>query len=49
VVTSILIFAWPAVWFTLLIYVIGRQFIPEGDTVPTWLLLLITVFGAGLN
>lgn len=29
-------FAWPAVWYTLLIYVIGRQFIPEGGKTPTW-------------
>lgn len=43
----ILMFAWPAVWFTLLIYVFGRQFIPEGGLTPTWLLLLITVLGTG--
>lgn len=40
-------FAWPALWFTFLIYVIGRQFIPTGQTVPTWLLLTITVLGTG--
>jgi membrane protease YdiL (CAAX protease family) len=40
-------FAWPAVWFTLLIYAIGRQFIPENSTTPTWLLLLVIVLGTG--
>lgn len=45
--TIILMFAWPAVWFTLLIYVIGREFIPDGGTTPTWLLLSITVLGTG--
>jgi membrane protease YdiL (CAAX protease family) len=45
--TILLMFAWPAVWFTLLIYVIGRQFIPEGSTTPTWLLLLVIVLGTG--
>ena len=43
----LLMFAWPAAWFTLLIYVIGRQFISEGSTSPTWLLLLVTVLGTG--
>lgn len=45
--TIILMFAWPAIWFTLLIYVIGRQLVPEGGTTPTWLLMLITVLGTG--
>jgi len=40
-------FAWPAVWFTLLIYVVGRQFIPIGGTTPTWLRLLVIVLGTG--
>jgi membrane protease YdiL (CAAX protease family) len=43
----VLMFAWPAAWFTLLIYVVGRQFIPEGGTTPTWLRLLIVVLGTG--
>ena len=43
----ILMFAWPAAWFTLLIYVVGRQFIPAGGTTPTWLRLLIIVLGTG--
>lgn len=45
--TIVLMFAWPAAWFTLLIYVVGRQFIPEGGTTPTWLRLLIVVLGTG--
>lgn len=45
--TIVLMFAWPAVWFTLLIYGIGRQFIPEGGTTSTWVLLMITVLGTG--
>lgn len=45
--TIILMFIWPAAWFTFLIYVIGRQFVPEGGTTPTWLLLLVTVLGTG--
>ena len=40
-------FAWPAAWFTLLIYVIGPQLVAEPDTTPTWLLLLIIVLGTG--
>jgi len=38
-------FAWPAAWYTVLIYVVGRQFIPAGGTTPTWLRLLIIVLG----
>jgi membrane protease YdiL (CAAX protease family) len=45
--TTILMFAWPAAWYTLLIYVIGRQFILEGGKTPTWVLLTITVLGTG--
>jgi len=45
--TILLMFTWPAVWFTLLIYGIGRQFISENGTTPTWVLLLITVLGTG--
>ena len=45
--TIVLMFAWPAVWFTLLIYVVGQQFIPVGGTTPTWLQLLIIVLGTG--
>jgi len=45
--TTIAMFAWPAVWYTILIYVVGRQFIPENGVAPTWLFLLIIVFGTG--
>lgn len=45
--TIILMFAWPAAWFTFLIYVVGRQLIPEGGTTPTWLRLLVIVLGTG--
>jgi membrane protease YdiL (CAAX protease family) len=43
----VLMFAWPAIWYTLLIYVFGRPFIPDGSTAPTWFLLLVTVLGSG--
>ena len=43
----ILMFAWPAAWFTVLIYGIGRQFIPDGGSTPTWMLLLVIVLGTG--
>lgn len=45
--TILLMFAWPAAWYTVLIYVVGRQFIPAGGTTPTWLRLLIIVLGSG--
>lgn len=40
-------FAWPALWFSFLIYVVGKMFLPEGGTTPTWLLMSITVLGTG--
>jgi membrane protease YdiL (CAAX protease family) len=40
-------FTWPAVWFSFLIYVVGRQFIPEGGVTPTWVLLTVIVLGTG--
>jgi membrane protease YdiL (CAAX protease family) len=43
----IFMFAWPAAWFTLLIYVLGRPFIPVDGTTPTWLRLGIIVLGTG--
>lgn len=43
----ILMFAWPAAWFTVLIYGIGRQFIPDGGSTPTWMRLLVIVLGTG--
>ena len=45
--TILLMFAWPALWFTFLIYVIGIQFIPAGGSAPTWLLLAIILLGTG--
>jgi len=45
--TIILMFAWPAFWFTFLIYVVGRQFIPARGTTPTWFLMAIIVLGTG--
>ena len=43
----LLMFAWPAIWFTFLIYILGQRFIPAGGKAPTWLLLTITVLGTG--
>jgi membrane protease YdiL (CAAX protease family) len=40
-------FSWPAVWFSFLIYIVGRQFIPEGGVTPTWVLLAVIVLGTG--
>ena len=43
----LLMFAWPAVWFSFLIYIVGRQFIPEGGVTPTWVFLAVIVLGTG--
>jgi membrane protease YdiL (CAAX protease family) len=40
-------FTWPAVWFTFLIYVVGKAIIPDGGTTPTWLLIAIIILGTG--
>ena len=40
-------FAWPAIWYTLLIYGLGRLFIPAGGTTPTWVFLAVIVLGSG--
>lgn len=45
--TILLMFAWPALWFTFLIYIVGRQFIPTDGTTPTWIIMGITVLGTG--
>lgn len=45
--TTILMFIWPAAWYTLLIYGLARPFMPEGGATPTWLLLTIMVLGSG--
>lgn len=44
---AVLMFAWPAVWYTLLVYVLGRVFIPETGSTPTWFLLLVIALGGG--
>jgi membrane protease YdiL (CAAX protease family) len=40
-------FSWPAAWFSFLIYIVGRQFIPEGGVTPTWILQAVIVLGTG--
>lgn len=40
-------FAWPALWYGLLIYGLGRLFIPLGGTTPTWLRLVMIALGGG--
>jgi len=40
-------FAWPAIWYTFLIYVVGRLFIPEEGTISTWYQLLVIALGGG--
>lgn len=45
--TTLLMFAWPAVWFTLLIYVIEQPLMPLGGTTPTWLVLITIILGTG--
>jgi membrane protease YdiL (CAAX protease family) len=47
VVMTILMFAWPAAWYTFLIYVLARPFVPDGGTTPTWILWMTIVLGAG--
>ena len=45
--TILLMFAWPAAWFTFLIYIVGKQFITESNTIPTWYFLTVIVLGTG--
>lgn len=40
-------FAWPAAWYSILIYGIGRQLFPSAGTTPSWLFLSIIVLGTG--
>ena len=47
ILITLWMFFWPALWFTFLIYFIGRQFTPENGITPTWLLLAITILGTG--
>jgi membrane protease YdiL (CAAX protease family) len=41
----LLMFAWPAAWYFILIYVIGVRFIPAGGGTPTWVMLAILALG----
>lgn len=43
----LLLFAWPAAWYMLLIHVLAQPFISHSGGIPTWLFLLIIVLGAG--
>lgn len=43
----LLLFAWPAAWYTILIYAIGRRFISAIGGIPTWVVLSIMVLGPG--
>lgn len=43
----LLLFAWPALWFTLLIYGSALYLIPAGSTTPTWITMLVIVLGNG--
>jgi membrane protease YdiL (CAAX protease family) len=45
--TTLFMFAWPAIWFTFIIYVVARQLIPEDGSTPTWVMFTITIFGSG--
>jgi len=43
----LLLFAWPIVWYTILIYAIGKQFVTATGIIPTWVVLSIMVLGPG--
>jgi uncharacterized protein len=43
--TILFMFAWPAVWYMLLIYFFARHINPAGTTTPTWLRMLILILG----
>jgi membrane protease YdiL (CAAX protease family) len=45
--TIVLMFLWPAAWFTLLIYGVLSRLVPKGGTTPTWMLLTIIILGTG--
>jgi len=45
--TILLMFVWPAIWYTVLIYGIGQFLIPDGGTTPTWLFILVILLGGG--
>ncbi len=41
----LLLFAWPLVWYSFLIYILARPFIPEGGLAPTWISLSVLALG----
>jgi len=43
----VLMFVWPAVWYTILIYGFGQLLISDEGTTPTWFLLLAMALGGG--
>lgn len=43
----LILFLWPALWYSLLIYGLARAFLVEGSPLPTWVFLLVMVLGAG--
>ena len=43
--TIVFMFAWPVVWFSLLIYGLGPMLLRSDDTLPTWAANLIWVLG----
>jgi membrane protease YdiL (CAAX protease family) len=45
--TILFMFAWPAAWFTLLIYGLAANFVRGSGNTPTWLFLGIIVLGTG--
>jgi membrane protease YdiL (CAAX protease family) len=46
---TLFMFAWPAVWYLFLIYVLIPPFIPAGGVVPTWAFLAVIALGTGLE
>jgi membrane protease YdiL (CAAX protease family) len=47
ILTTLFMFAWPALWFTFIIYVVARQFILQDGSTPTWVMQAITIVGTG--
>ncbi len=45
--TILLMFAWPAALYTLLIYGVAHPLFGAGGTTPTWVLLAVTALGGG--
>ena len=45
--TILFMFAWPIVWFSFLIYVIGPMLLRSDDTLPTWVANLVWLLGNG--